>query len=237
MALTRLCHGGKRAERRQIQPLSKRDIKAPCVTLNSREGDRPERAILSNPFQVGRGYHVYERYDISIPENTLVHRVQREILRSGNVAGVLPVDTERDEIALIRQYRVGGHLVLNMGSMVEIVAGRVDGNETLEQTAHRECVEELGVAPTALYRLFSFMPAPALLDECMTLFVATIDASRVPPRAGAVHEKEETETIRMPIDAAIEMLNHGLCHSGPTVTALQWLALNRPALPAICKGT
>jgi ADP-ribose pyrophosphatase len=188
--------------------------------------DAPATAVLSAANQIGRGYRVYESYQVSL-ENASVTPISRDCLRSGGVVGVLPIDVERDEAVFVRQFRLGGHLALDRGSMVEIVAGRVDEGETPEQAAYRECLEEIGVAPHRLVMLLGILPAPALSDEHMTLFLAHVDASRVLSRAGAAHEQEETEPIRLPISTALEALQRGGYHSAPTVLALQWLALQR----------
>ncbi len=63
------------------------------------------------------------------------------------MAAVLPVDLARDEVVLLRQFRLAAHLANGDGSLVEIVAGHVEANEQPVATARRECVEEIGVAP------------------------------------------------------------------------------------------
>ena len=67
------------------------------------------------------------------------------------------------------------------------------------------------------------MPAPGILDEYATLFLATVDASQVPARAGASSEAEHTRPIRITIDAALAALARG------------GLALNRGRLNTLVK--
>ena len=70
-----------------------------------------------------------------------------DVLRSGPAAAVLPIDPGRDELVLLRQFRLAAHLANGKGNLVEIVAGHVEENEEPAETARRECVEEIGVAP------------------------------------------------------------------------------------------
>jgi ADP-ribose pyrophosphatase len=77
------------------------------------------------------------------------------------------------------------------------------------------------------------MPAPALSDECMILYVASVDATKVEKRSGCAREGEKIETIRIPIGDAIEMLSRGGLHNSIVIIAMQWLALNLKTLPEI----
>ena len=54
--------------------------------------------------------------------------------------------------------------------------------------------------------------------------------SKVPERAGAAHEQEDTRPLRVPIGRALEALAAGKLHYGAAVIGLQWLALNRGRL-------
>jgi len=112
--------------------------------------------------------------------------------------GVLPIDLARDEVVLIRQFRLPVHLANGNGDLVEIVAGHVEPDEPLGQAAHRECLEEIGVAPSALTELFTYLPTPGASDEQITLFLGIVDAAQVPDRAGAAAEREETQPFPMP---------------------------------------
>ena len=59
-----------------------------------------------------------------------------------------------DEILLVRQYR----LLIN-GLSYEIPGGRIDENETPEQAAIRECLEETGVVCSDLKLLIDYLPS------------------------------------------------------------------------------
>ena len=79
------------------------------------------------------------------------------------------------------------------------------------------------------------MPAPGMLDEHATIYIAAVDASRVPAHAGAACETEHTRPIRVRIDDAFDALRCGTIHNGYLIIALQWLALNRERLPDLLR--
>ncbi|MPZ55806.1 MAG: NUDIX domain-containing protein [Rhizobiales bacterium] len=157
----------------------------------------------------------------------------RTILQVGRVVAVITVDLARDEIVLIRQFRLAAHLATGRGEMVEIVAGGVEEGEDLVQAARRECIEEIAIDPERLVPLFDFMPAPGVDHELATMFLAVVDAAQAPARAGAGSENEETVPLRVSIDDALAALAAGTFVNGYTVIALQWLARNRAQLREI----
>lgn len=193
--------------------------------------DRVADVAVSAPTVVGRGFMTYERYDIAIiraDDETL--RQQRDVLRASKVAAVLPIDLERGKVVLIHQFRLPAHLATGRGEMVEIVAGRIDGDETPLAAAARECAEEIGVTPQRVFELYSVLPTPGFTDEYVTFFLGFVDSSRVPDRGGLVGETEDTRPFVVSIDEAIAALDGRAVYNGLMVSALQWLALHRDRL-------
>jgi ADP-ribose pyrophosphatase len=184
---------------------------------------------LSGPEDRGGGIYRYERYRGRLDGTA----IQRDAVRVGRVVVILPVDLERDEVVLIRQFRIGAHLALGKGDMVEVPAGRVERGEDVAAAARRECQEEIGVAPQTLVPIFELMPSPGMSDEHMFFFLGVVDASTVPERAGLADETEDTRPLRVPIERALEALAAGRLHYGAAIVALQWLALNRQRLREI----
>jgi ADP-ribose pyrophosphatase len=189
--------------------------------------DRPADVALSHPEPLAKGFFDYQRYQFTVQGTPQT----RDVVRAGKVAAVLPVDPARDEIVLIRQFRLPAHLADGVGDLVETVAGRVEPGETPAQTARRECMEEIGVAPSGLVELFTYLTTPGLTDEEVTIFLAAVDASCVPERTSAGGER--IEIMRVSIDTAIDAVALGTLRNGPLIIGLQWLALNRNRLAEI----
>ena len=197
--------------------------------------DLPAAVALSDPERLASGYRDYQRYRLTLQGEDGVTATQtRDVLRAGKAVVVLPVDLDRGEIVLVRQFRLPAHLANGRGDVIEMVAGRVEVGEALVDAARRECTEEIGVAPSVLFELFSFLTSPGLTDEEITVFLAAVDVSRVSERTGSP-SGERIQTVRTPIDAALAALGCGAMRSGPLLIALQWLALNRGQLTELLR--
>lgn len=198
---------------------------------NRELADRSATVSLSAPELLAHGYRPYERYRVTLRSPAGATLAQtRDIVRGGKVVAVLPVDLGRREVVLIRQFRLPAHLATGRGELIEIVAGRVEPDEAPRAAAQRECFEEIGVAPSRLIELFSYLTTPGITDEEITFFVGSVDAGRVPRRVANAAEGEHIETLRVSIDTAIAALGDRAMCNGPLLIALQWLALNRGRL-------
>lgn len=189
--------------------------------------------VIAGREVLAEGFRRYERLRVRRSGENVPRPL--DVLRTGPAAAVLPIDPGRDEVVLLRQFRLAAHLANGRGNLVEIVAGHVEADEQPAEAARRECVEEIGVAPGLLVELFTYLTSPGMSDEEITLFLGVVDASGVPERAGAAAEHEETVPMRVPIDAALAALAAGTVRNGPLIIALQWLALNRGRLSEIVR--
>lgn len=156
----------------------------------------------------------------------------RELLVRRDAAGVLLYDPQLDAIALIEQFRVG---TLDRDAspwLFELVAGLIDTDETPEDVARRESVEEAGCEVTALEPVLKLFSSPGGTNEYMHLFCGRSDLRA----AGGVHGlAEEHEDIRVhvvPFADAVDLMQAGLLRNAHTIVALQWLQLNRQRLRA-----
>jgi ADP-ribose pyrophosphatase len=199
--------------------------------------DSAADATVSQPEVIGESYHRLDRFSLSLrmADRDAIESV-RDVLRVGKVTAVLPIDLARGEVVLLRQFRLPAHLATGQGELTEIVAGHVEAGETPAEAGMRECVEEIGVRPSALYAMLDFIPVPGSSDEHGFMFLGLVDAARVPAYAGAANEKEATRPMRVPIDTALAALERGRMRNGFLIIALQWLALNRGRLDAIVAG-
>ena len=85
--------------------------------------DQAATVEVSEPELLAQAFRDYERFEL------VLHRAgeaslkqQRDVVRAGDVVGVLAVDVARDEVVLIRQFRLAAHLANGNGDMIEIVA-------------------------------------------------------------------------------------------------------------------
>lgn len=149
---------------------------------------------------------------------------RREILRSGHAAIVIPYDPERDEIVVIRQFRIGAALTSGKAAALELPAGLVDEGEDALEAARRELEEETGLLTAAIAPAYSILSSPGLSDEIATFFLALVDTSTLGGHGGMKDEGEDIIAIRAPVDALIEAVDAGSLENGFLVSAAHWFA-------------
>jgi len=189
------------------------------IPIDPALADEPADAAIVEREVLAGGFRPYERLRAQGAGEGIE---TRDLLRAGAAVAVLPIDLERGEVVLIRQFRVAAQLANGRGNLVEIVAGHVEANETPCETAPRLLVE-----------LFTYLTSPGLTDEEVTLFLGVVDASQATLAGDA--EREASALLRAPIAAALSALAAGTVRNGLLVTALQWLALNRGRLADIVR--
>ncbi len=146
---------------------------------------------------------------------------------------MLPLDLARQQLVLLRQFRLAAQVARGKGNLVEIVAGHVDAQEKPVEAARRECREEIGLVPKPLVELLTYFPSPGISDEQITLFLGIVDSSTLAQQGGIAAEHEVISLLPVSIDSALVSLTQAAIHSGPLVVALQWLGLNRNRLADI----
>jgi ADP-ribose pyrophosphatase len=163
-------------------------------------------------------------------EGGWVGPVVRELMIRRPAVGVLLYDPARDEIVLVRQFRVG---VLNEKDspwLLELVAGMIEEGESEESVARRESEEEANLRPSELERICEYYCSPGTTNEKITLYCGKVDASTAGGIYGLDNEHEDIEVVTMSYAEAVAGLDSGLIDNAMTIVALQWLMLNKDRL-------
>lgn len=163
-------------------------------------------------------------------DGTWTPPITREVMVPYAAVAVLPYDPIADVVVLLEQFRVGAFVADRPAWVIETVGGMVEAGETLEAVARRETVEETGLIPVALEKVFTFMPTPGGVSEVITLFCGIVDAATASGIHGNAAEHEDIKLHRLPTDAALDMMRDDGIDSAYTIIALQWLAQNRERL-------
>lgn len=158
------------------------------------------------------------------------HEITREVFERGHAAALLPWDPLRDEVVLIKQFRVGALTAGAVPWLVEIVAGIIEEGESAEDVVRRETVEEAGCAVTDIEPAMEVFTTPGGSSEQIAIFVGRVDARGVGGIHGLADEGEDISVFTEPLDAALGRLAGGGITNVIAVAALQWLALNRERL-------
>jgi nudix-type nucleoside diphosphatase (YffH/AdpP family) len=182
------------------------------------------------------GFFLARRYRVSPPrfDGGQSPDLLREVFVATDAALVLPYDPARDRVLLVEQFRMGPY---GRGDplpfLLEPVAGRIDGGETPEETARRECREEAGLELRALEKISSHYCTPGYSTEFFHLFLGLCDLPEVEQGAGGLaSENEDIRTHVIGFDRAMDLLRSGEANNGPLVLALLWLERERARLRA-----
>jgi len=156
------------------------------------------------------------------PEGTL-DKLEKEVYFRPDAVGVLPVDKIHKKLLLTRQFRLPAFLNgSDSGYLIETCAGIIDGNETPEQTAVREALEETGVEINGLTKIAGLYSSPGGITEFVHLFIAAYDSRAKHEKGGGLKEEgEDIEVLEMGFDEAREKLNQGEFRDAKTMILLQ----------------
>ncbi|MFM8992086.1 MAG: NUDIX domain-containing protein [Alphaproteobacteria bacterium] len=158
--------------------------------------------------------------------------IGRDLLVRGPAAAILLYDPERDQVALVEQFRIGA-LAAGMDPWIlETVAGVVEPGEDAAEVAVREAFEEAGARVEDIVHVARHLSSPGCSDETVETFVGRVDAARLGGIHGLAEEGEDIRVVVMDASEAIAACADGRIDNAITLVALQWLALNRAALAA-----
>lgn len=141
---------------------------------------------------------------------------RRQIVRHDGAVAVVPLHQDRT-VTVIHQFRasVGQRLL-------EIPAGLLDApDEDLADAARRELREETGYACETLDYLCTYLPAPGMTDERVTIFVARGLTAVGDERHGP--EEDDIVVVRISLDDALNAIKDGSLIDGKTAYALALL--------------
>jgi len=142
------------------------------------------------------------------------HHSTREVVEHRGAVGIVCVHD--GEIVMVRQYR---HATGE--ELLEIPAGKLEGEEDPEATAARELVEEVGLHPRNLEHLATYYTTPGFTNEKFYLFLC-LEAEE---REGQTDEGEVIDVERFPLSAARDLLTSGDVRDAKSLLGLSFLAL------------
>ncbi|MGH6848003.1 MAG: NUDIX domain-containing protein [Methylocella sp.] len=172
---------------------------------------------------VSRGNGVLER--LAVERKRFDGRVQsfaREIYDPGDGAAILLYDPGRSRVVLVRQFRLPAFLKDRRESLIEVCAGRLDG-ENAETRIVKEAEEETGFAVRRPRRVFEAYMSPGCFGEKLTFFVAQYRAEdRTGEGGGLVGEGEDIEILEPTLDEALAMIGTGEIIDAKTILLLHY---------------
>jgi ADP-ribose pyrophosphatase len=137
-------------------------------------------------------------------------KATRDMIEHSGSVVVMPV-LDDGKIVLIRQYRHAAKQYL-----WELVAGRVDPGENVQQAAKRELIEETGLRAKKIRQFLDFWPSPGFLEERMFVLLAEgVTQGQAEP------EEDERIDAKAFSRAELEkMLRTGVIRDAKTISSL-----------------
>lgn len=174
------------------------------------------------------GYRGYLKVDKLLLKHRLVlggwsEIMQREVLLKEEAVAILLFDPHRQEVVLVRQFRVG---MLEEGQspwLLELVAGMIEAGESPEDVAVRESSEEADCIPRHLTKICSYYNSPGTTNEKVHLFCGQVDASAAGGVFGLDSEHEDIEVVVISVAELHAAVESGLINNAMTIIASLWL--------------
>jgi len=187
-------------------------------------GRRPRRVEVLEKERVYEGFMSldravvrYERFD-----GTMSEPVERLSLERGDAVGVLLYDPERDQVALVEQFRYPAYAAGDSGWLLEIVAGMVRAGQEAEAVARAEVWEEAGYEVKDLRHLVTCYLSPGGSSERVHIYAAVVSlAERAAAGGGLREEGEDTRLCFLTRQEALNLVRTGGIVDAKTIVALQ----------------
>jgi ADP-ribose pyrophosphatase len=161
-------------------------------------------------------------FDVRIDQvETPTHRKMRvDVVEHRGAVVLIPIDIE-GRIWFVNQYR---HATSQ--TLLELPAGTLDGDESPETCAVRECREEIGMAPGNLQSLGGGFLAPGYSTEFLHFFLAT----QLTPSPLAQDKHEDLQVQCLSWDETLERIHQRQLQDTKSLAGLFLAQLAQPAL-------
>lgn len=137
----------------------------------------------------------------------MMENVSREIVMRADAAAALVHDVDRDVFILAEQFRFPVYEA-GEGWLVELVAGKVDGDERPEACIIREIEEEIGYRVKKVESVATYFAAPAYSTERIHLFYAPVKTGDlVKADAHGVDDGEDIRRVELPRAEFLDRIN------------------------------
>jgi UDP-sugar diphosphatase len=137
---------------------------------------------------------------------------------------ILLYHKQRESFVLVRQFRPAVYLKNNDGYTVELCAGLVDKDKSLEQIAKEEVLEECGydISIDKIVRITSFYTAVGFAGGKQTLFFAELSDEEKVSDGGGIDD-EDIEVLYLPISKSQDfMYDENIAKTPGLLYAFSW---------------
>ncbi len=165
-------------------------------------------------------------------EHPLLRVQRRRIERDGESRQIVAVDSDDwvhvipllpdDRLVMVRQWRYATE-----GFQLELPGGIVDEPGEDRAAAEQELAEEAGYRASTWQRLGTIEPNPAILDNRLTVWLATGLERLAPEDRPPLDEHEEVEVVEVPLARVPELVAAGEIRHALMLSSFYLLELHR----------
>ncbi len=166
-----------------------------------------ENLVESNLVLEGKNFS-FKQDKVELPNGRIT---LRDIVQHPGAVGILAL-TDLNEVILVEQFRYATGKTL-----LEIPAGTIEQNESIEACVFRELEEETGYMAKKIRKLVSCYTSPGYSSEILHIYLAE-DLIKT---ASKNEEDEVLEVVKMKMDDALELVKSNLIIDAKTILALQ----------------
>lgn len=195
--------------------------------------DRDDFEVLDEQRQ-WRGF--FEVVDVSLRHRLFgggwSKPMQRVVARRRQAVGVLIYDPATDCLAVAEQFRIGALKRRPSPWLLELIAGLMEADESPEDVARRESLEEAGVELRALEHVASYYSSPGGSDEYFHLYCASADLATAAGHYGLPAENEDIRLHVLAVNEVLAMADDGRIDNAHSLVAINWFARHHQRLRA-----
>lgn len=154
-----------------------------------------------------------------------------EIVKAHDSVAILIYHKQKESFVLVKQFRPAVYLNNQEGMTVELCAGIVDKELTLEEIAKEEIEEECGyeVPLQSIERITSFHTSVGFAGSKQTLYFTEVDDTMKVSEGGGV-DHEQIEVLYLPVDKAKAMIyDEKIAKTPGLMFAFMWWLENKSA--------
>jgi len=154
-----------------------------------------------------------------------------EIIKSSDSVAILIYNKSNDSFVCVRQFRAPVFLNNKTnGVTLELCAGILDKDLSLEEIASEEILEETGfkVAANEIEKITSFYTSVGSSGAKQHLYYCEVDNSKRVSSGGGVEGEELIEVVEVPVDKAYEiMFDESIPKTPGLLFAFNWFLCNK----------
>ena len=130
-----------------------------------------------------------------------------ELLQAHDSVAILIYDKDKDAFVLVEQFRPAVYMNNNHGLTVELCAGIVDKDLSLEEIAKEEIEEECGysVSVESIEKITAFHSSVGFAGSKQVLYYVEVDESMRTSQGGGIDD-EEIEVVFLPSSKAKDFI-------------------------------